>query len=151
MLNLQFDADVASTVGAGVTQVCNQGNVDATNLTGGPIDSDDPGVGGMANPTCEPLVANPIVGVTKIVTSSTPVDPGNTVTYQVEVSNTGDQDAANVIFADDPSTFDPNITLVDGTVTTTQGTIVSGNGGGDTTVSVDIGTLAPRCYSNHYL
>ena len=49
--------------------------------------------------------------------------------------------ATGVVFTDTPDTA---TTLVDGSVTTTQGTITTGNGGGpDTSVAVAVGTIAP--------
>jgi len=67
------------------------------------------------------------------------VDPGDTVRYTAVISNNGQQDASNVVFKDVP---DANTTLVVGSVTTTQGTVVTGNTGGDTTVEVDLTTIS---------
>ncbi len=66
------------------------------------------------------------------------VDPGDTLRYTVTIANDGEADAQNVVFSDTP---DGNAPLVDGTVTTTQGTVTLGNSGGDTNVEVAIGTL----------
>lgn len=65
--------------------------------------------------------------------------PGGTLLYTVVVSNDGDAAAEGVIFTDSP---DPNSALVAGSVTTSAGTVVSGNTAGDTTVEVAIGSLA---------
>jgi uncharacterized repeat protein (TIGR01451 family) len=65
------------------------------------------------------------------------VSPGDTLEYEIEILNSGDGDAYNVVFTDTP---DPNTTLVVGSVT--GGTVNIGNSGGDTTVDVTVGTIA---------
>ena len=70
------------------------------------------------------------------------VNPGETIRYTIVITNDGDEDATAVVFTD-LATDHPNTTLVDGSVTTTEGTVDSGNGGGpDTDVVVDVGMLA---------
>ena len=64
--------------------------------------------------------------------------PGDSLEYTIVIDNGGSGDALDVIFTDFP---DPNTTLVVGSVIASQGTVTTGNGGGDTTVVVDIGTL----------
>jgi uncharacterized repeat protein (TIGR01451 family) len=66
-------------------------------------------------------------------------DGGDTLLYTVVITNNGAAPAENVLLTDTPGA---NTTLVAGSVTTTQGTVTSGNGGGDTTVTVDVGTVA---------
>jgi LPXTG-site transpeptidase (sortase) family protein len=66
------------------------------------------------------------------------VEPGDVIRYTVMITNNGDGDASDVLFADTP---DANTTLVAGSVTTTSGSVTSGNAGGDTSVGVDIGTI----------
>jgi hypothetical protein len=56
----------------------------------------------------------------------------------VTLVNNDPVDATGVVFDDTP---DPNTALVAGSVTSTAGTVVTGNVGGDTTVSVDVGTV----------
>jgi uncharacterized repeat protein (TIGR01451 family) len=67
------------------------------------------------------------------------VDPGDTLSYTATITNSGTVDATLVVFTDTP---DANTTLVAGSVTATQGTVTTGNTGGDTSVAVDVGTLA---------
>ena len=87
------------------------------------------------------------VGAVKIdalindVNSNGLVDRGDTLRYTITGENVDDEiDAVadNVVFTDAP---DPNTTLIVGSVTTTQGSVTSGNTAGDTTVTVDVGTL----------
>jgi uncharacterized repeat protein (TIGR01451 family) len=66
-------------------------------------------------------------------------NPGDTVLYTVVLVNNGGTAATGVVFTDTP---DPNTVLVNGSVTTTAGTVTSGNGAGDTAVGVDVGTIA---------
>jgi uncharacterized repeat protein (TIGR01451 family) len=65
--------------------------------------------------------------------------PGDTLLYTLVASNTGTADALAVVIDDTP---DANTTLTVGSVTTTQGAVTSGNTAGDSSVSVDLGTLA---------
>jgi uncharacterized repeat protein (TIGR01451 family) len=55
----------------------------------------------------------PILTATKTDNLSTPVDPGATIMYTVEITNSGTTDATNVNFTD---TIDPNTTLVAGSL-----------------------------------
>jgi uncharacterized repeat protein (TIGR01451 family) len=64
---------------------------------------------------------------------------GDTLLYSVVVVNDGTAAATGVAFTDTP---DPATTLVPGSVTTTAGTVTTGNGAGDSSVAVDVGTLA---------
>ncbi len=59
--------------------------------------------------------------------------------YQIQVTNTGSSPLTDVALADTP---DPNTAIVTGSLTTTAGTITSGADPGDTTITIDIGTLA---------
>jgi uncharacterized repeat protein (TIGR01451 family) len=68
------------------------------------------------------------------------VDPGDTVRYTISVSN-GSDEHTSVVVTDAP---DANSTLVDGSVTTTLGSVTTGNGAGDASVEVDLGTLSPN-------
>ncbi len=100
-------------------------------------DSDDESV---------PLAAAPVVDAVKS-SSFSPVNdldgsgdlsPGDTLEYTLVITNSGPVAAQAVVLTDTP---DPNTDLVVGTVVTSQGTVVSGNGAGDTTVTVDLGDL----------
>ncbi|MCH5377179.1 MAG: DUF11 domain-containing protein, partial [Planctomycetes bacterium] len=66
-------------------------------------------------------------------------DAGDTVVYTVVVRNNGVTDAEGMTFSDTP---DPNSTIVPDSVVTDKGTILSGNGAGDQSVEIEIGTLA---------
>ena len=57
--------------------------------------------------------------------------------YTIEIFNSGGP-GSDAIFTDTP---DANTTLVVGSVTTSQGTVTTGHGGGDTSVEVDLGDI----------
>ena len=86
----------------------------------------------------------PLVSATK--TAALAVDangngvanPGDTLIYTVTLANTGTGDATGVVFTDTP---DVSSALVNGSVTTTLGVVTAGNGAGDVSVGVDVGTL----------
>ena len=65
--------------------------------------------------------------------------PGDVLRYQITIQNSGGAAATGVVFRDIP---DSATTLVAGAVTTSQGAIVSGNGGTPPVV-VNVGTIAP--------
>jgi uncharacterized repeat protein (TIGR01451 family) len=65
-------------------------------------------------------------------------DPGDSVRYTIEIVNAGNGSAQGVVLSDTP---DSNSSLIAGSVTTSQGDVVSGNGVGDTSVEVDLGTI----------
>jgi uncharacterized repeat protein (TIGR01451 family)/fimbrial isopeptide formation D2 family protein len=66
------------------------------------------------------------------------VSPGDVLEYEVEISNNGGTHAEDVVFTDTP---DSQTTLQAGTVSTTAGTVTTGNSGGDTTIGVDLGQI----------
>lgn len=70
--------------------------------------------------------------------SSTDLTPGDTVRWTIIVMNTGASAANNVVVADMP---DAQTALVVGSVTTTLGTVTTGNTMGDSSVLVSIPTL----------
>ena len=70
-------------------------------------------------------------------------NPGETLAYIIDIINVGDGDAEAVVFTDLAGDH-LNTTLVAGSVGTSQGQITSGNGAGDTDVTVDIGPIGPN-------
>ncbi len=90
--------------------------------------------------------AQPAVTATKSWALSVDVDgggvpsPGDTLRYTVRITNTGAEALEGVVFTDTPSN---PLALVIGSVTTTKGTVDSGNAPGDTRVVVTVGRLEP--------
>jgi uncharacterized repeat protein (TIGR01451 family) len=68
-------------------------------------------------------------------------EPGDTLRYTVVVSNPTDATAASATGVTFSSAAPANTTLVAGSVTTTQGTVTTGNTAGDTSTAVNIGTI----------
>jgi len=68
------------------------------------------------------------------------VSPGDTLRYTIVITNAGTGAGEFALLND---IADPNVTLVAGSVTTTQGTVTVGNDAGMTEISVDIGLITP--------
>ncbi|MEM6455548.1 MAG: IPTL-CTERM sorting domain-containing protein [Acidobacteriota bacterium] len=139
---ITFDVTVNDPVTPGTTEIICQGEVVGADFPDTP--TDDPGTPADDDPTITP-VGVPDVAATKVDTLIVDgnmnglVNGGDTVRYTVELTNSGSAGATGVIFT---SPVDANSTLVVGSVTTTQGTVTTGNTGGDTSVAVDVGTIA---------
>src|SRR5690606_21984265 len=139
-----YETDINNPLPANVVMVSNQGIIRVDNPGIPDTPTDDPNDPDPNDPTDTPINARPTLQAFKRDTlwidadgSETP-SPGDTLLYTVTVINSGNQAAPNTVYQDTP---DPNTTLVNGSVTTSLGTVTSGNGGGDTAVVVDIGTL----------
>ncbi|MCL5999101.1 MAG: hypothetical protein M1546_24020 [Chloroflexi bacterium] len=90
-------------------------------------------------PDCPPnLIAAKIVTLSTDVDEDGNVSPGDILLYTVGMYNDGSMTATDVVFSD---TLDSRTNLVTGTVQTTQGTVLEGNGPGDRSVFVSIGDI----------
>lgn len=78
--------------------------------------------------------------VTKQVDRQNARGPGE-LGYTIAVRNTGNDPITGITVDDTP---DPGVDLVPGTLTTSRGTIISGNDAGDTTIVVDVGDLGDQ-------
>ncbi|MFN8498622.1 MAG: hypothetical protein U0641_12290 [Anaerolineae bacterium] len=141
-VTITFKVRVNNPLPTGVTQVANQGFVSGSNIPTTP--TDNPNTPQPNDPTITPIIAAPIINAYKTWSLSTDADangspsPGDTLLYTVTIVNSGNTAATGVSFTDTP---DPNTTLVSSSVTTTQGTITSGNSGVPP-VTVNVGTIA---------
>ena len=141
-VTVTFVVTIRNPLPAGITQVINQGVVSSSNYAA--IATDDPDLPGNSDPTATPISAEPAIYVSK--TDSLWIDadnngvpsPADTLLYQITIVNNGNEAAQAVVVND---IVDPNTTLVVGTVSTSQGTVTSGNLGGDTAVAVDLGII----------
>lgn len=139
---ISFRVTIDKPIANGSSQISNQGSVQSD---GQPNElTDDPDTLQDNDPTITPITAAPQINATKQVRLLADNDnngiasPGDALEYQVTIGNNGNQTATALQF-NDP--LDANATLVIGSVTSTQGTVVQGNNPGDTAPQVDIGAL----------
>lgn len=147
-VTVMFTVVIDNPIPAGVTQILCQGLVTSDTLPGGVL-TDDPTLPGTEDPTVTPLTgAAPEVTATKVgalvvdANGNGVVNPGDTIEYTIVITNCGNQDASGVVFTNNAPV---NTTLVVGSVTTTAGTVTTGNTAGDTSVAVNVGTVAGGC------
>ncbi len=131
---------VATPPGGGtVTDISDDGSDPDPNDDGDPSGKDED------DPTIVILTKMPLLTATKSdrifddLNKNGELDPGEQVEYTVIISNIGDGPAENVIFA---SGVDPNTDFEVGSVTTTQGTVTTGNSRGGPVVVVELGDIA---------
>ena len=135
-------ADGAITITHCLFQVANAGTVSSDDEPVEP--TDDPDTPPDDDATVTPVTAAPVLEATKTDALFIDADdngvpsPGDTLLYQIIIINSGSGVATGVVFDD---TVDPNTTLVNGTVQTSQGMVTSGNTPGDTRVAANVGTL----------
>jgi uncharacterized repeat protein (TIGR01451 family) len=145
-LSLVFDGQIR-VVNTG-SAVSIQGQVSGSNIKntatdGTPNASIDPTV--SPYPPCPPMRS---VRATKTYTliddrdHDGAVDPGDAIRYTVQIQSTSAGVGVNAVRFD--SGVDPNSSLVVGSVTTSRGTVLLGNGTGNSTVRVQVGDLAPN-------
>ncbi|UCE20210.1 MAG: T9SS type A sorting domain-containing protein [Gemmatimonadota bacterium] len=140
MVAITFQVTINDPVSASI--LVNQGYFTSNELP--PEPTDDPETPDDDDPTETPLAVYPELEVYKDDMLLIDADgngqfsPGDTLQYEVTIVNFGDVAATDVVFTDTP---DAITDLVVGSVTTTQGTIASGNTPGDTQVIVNVGTI----------
>jgi uncharacterized repeat protein (TIGR01451 family) len=137
-----YRVTVNSPLPAGVSRVSNQGT---TSGNFPPDRTDDPRTPTPDDPTVVPVTNLPLLDLTKRDTLLLDADgngaasAGDTLRYTIDIINIGSVSATGTSYDDTP---DPNTTLVPGSVTTSQGTVTSGNAGAPP-VTVDIGAIPP--------
>ena len=136
--SVRFRVRVATGTPAG-TVIPNAATTEFTGATSGTPFTD------TSAPASVTVAGAPAIGATKTATLATDADrsggtSGGTLAYSVVVTNSGNQAATSVVLAD---SLDPLTRLVAGSVTTSQGTVTGGNAAGQTTLRVELGTLAP--------
>ena len=98
MIMFSVVVNAANTFPPGTTQVCNQGTVNYTGGPAGGLQTDDPSVGGTADPTCLTLDAADL-SVTKMAGAATVCSTSN-ITYTITYHNAGPGAAVNPIVSD---------------------------------------------------
>lgn len=138
-----FRALLNPSAPADLAQVANQGVLKSDQLAD--VLTDDPTVSGSADPTITPLSGQAALKVTLTdflfidVDGNEVVNAGDILLYGLSILNVGARPATEVVVDDQP---DGNTTLLDGRVTASQGTILTGNQPGHTQVKVNVGTIA---------
>ena len=136
---LTFRVRINNPLPAGVAQIANQGAVNSNELPC--VWTNDPTTSTPGDPTVTALPSRLHLVAQKTATLAIDADsngiasPGDTLAYQVTLSNTGDITATNVVFTDTP---DPITALVAGSVQSSAGQVVQGNISGDDSVRVMI-------------
>jgi uncharacterized repeat protein (TIGR01451 family) len=100
-VTLTFQATVVSPIVNG-TQICNQGLIQSAEVTA-PQPTDNPQTPPAGDPTCVTVFSAPdLSGTTKTVTDANgaPVRPGDTLTWTITLTNTGNAPAENVVVTD---------------------------------------------------
>jgi len=134
-----FALQVDNPIPAGVDTIENSASVTDNGVFGA-----DPTPANNIDNDIDNLDADPDFVVEKVdalfidADSSGNPSAGDTLRYTISIQNNGEQDAADVVFDDIPGA---NTALAAGSVTTSQGTVTTGNTVGDTTVSVALGEI----------
>lgn len=139
---ITFSVDLDDPLPAGVARVLNQGTFIADNHV--PTRTDDPDIAGEDDPTITPLAGYPLLRATKRdflfqdLDNNGVASAGDTLLYQIRLSNIGNRALEDVLFTDVP---DPIMTVVPGSLVSSRGTVLAG-GDGSTPLLVDIGRIA---------
>ena len=139
-----FGAKVNATVPLATTSVSVQGTVSGRSFTS--LVTDDPSTHTAGDATVTAVDHSGILTATLSVALQTDRDlngiisRGDRVIYTATITNAGSDPATGTSFSVGPPAF---LTLVPGSVTTTAGDVVLGNGSSDSSVSVSTGTIAP--------
>lgn len=137
----QFEVVVKQGIDPAIVAITNQATLDGSNFD--VVTSDDPDTAQAKDPTSTPLDLNPMK-VDKTVTLSSDADAsggvtaGDTLSYVVVLRNTGTNSLLGIVAEDTPDTA---TTIVPGSVTTTLGTVTTGNQAGATSLAVNVGQL----------
>jgi uncharacterized repeat protein (TIGR01451 family) len=86
-ITITFNVTVDDPFPGPGAQVCNQGTVSGTNFAN--VLTDDPDVGGVADPTCTPIDLQADLEITAKSDSPDPVIAGNNITYTINFINNG--------------------------------------------------------------
>ena len=153
-ITIEFDVTIGDPVAAGATEVCNQGTVAGDNFDPD-VSTDDPAVGGGADPTCTGLDAQPDLMIAKTDGGAT-ATPGGTVAYTLTFANAGNQGATGVAISDTVpahTTFNPGASTAGwvcvpdnnaGSLCTfAVGALAGGGAGGAVTFAVTLVSPAP--------
>ena len=138
-VDISYRVLVDAPIPAEVEEIRHQGFFNGTDLV--EVPTDDPAVHGLADETVTPLTAEPMLALTKraLLVLDTDADgvasPGDELLYSLELSNTGNAGAAEVVLTD---ALPLGAALVDGSLMTGQGTVLRA----DSELEIAVGTVA---------
>ncbi len=139
---IQLRVRIKSPLPPGTPLVRAQGIISSNELPDEP--TDDPTTLAPLDPTEIIVSTGPLLRVSKTFSIFNDLDgdgqpsPGDIIKYTITVQNVGRENVGSVVLSDG---LDPNVTLVIGSVTTTQGAVTKGNAENDRSVQVNLGTL----------
>ncbi|MCX8103293.1 MAG: hypothetical protein N3E42_02475 [Candidatus Bipolaricaulota bacterium] len=139
---VQLRVRIKNPVPHGIVGIRAQGLVSSNERPDEP--TDDPTTPTPYDPTELIIGTAPLLKVHKTYSIFNDLDenglpsPGDILKYTITVRNAGRENAGSVVLS---VGLDPNVTLVIGSVTTTQGAVLSGNAENDRFVQVNLGTL----------
>ncbi len=139
---IRYDVRIRNPLPAGISSVANQGVISGSNFPAAV--TDDPDTPQPADATVTFLEATAALTALKSVAITDDADgndvasPGDTLAYTLTLISTGNQAVDGIVVAD---AIDPNTDVVAGSLTTSSGTILSGDAAGDDRVTIDVGTL----------
>ena len=142
---INYDLAVKSRAGRFFNTISCQGLVEAGNHPN--LFTDDPDTAVFADPTITLLGSEPAIKALKVdtlvgdINGNGQANTGDTLSYATEIQNVGTTDAQNVVYRV-PTVMTANLSLVTGSVVTSQGTVVSGNNPGDTEIVINLGTVS---------
>lgn len=143
-ITVTYRAGINPDISNALAFVGGQALLSSSNIPSRP--SDDPGTPAEDDPTLTPVWNQPQLYIAQRAHLKVDANgdglpgPGDTLSYAVTVSNRGNVISENAFFS---STPDRDTPLIVGSVRTSQGSVTSGNGSGDTTVGVALDPL-PR-------
>ena len=151
-VTVTFMVKVVNPFPSSVSSVTLQSVVTGSNFD--KVISTDPNTGLLDAPTVTPIDGTPSLvfqktfAISQDFNKNGQVDPGDGVTYQLTIMNTGSQDAGEVVVSDNvPS----GLMLLAGSVQASQGVVAKGNGAGDggfdKGVLVNLGTVTGNSLS----
>ncbi|MEZ4837452.1 MAG: DUF11 domain-containing protein, partial [Caldilineaceae bacterium] len=138
-INISYRVTVDDNIPADVAWIENQGLV--SYLEGVAILTDDPDTPARHDSTKTDITATARLDATKTdlllvdANNDSQPSPGDTLLYQVKIANQGNGAAQHVVFADTP---DEHTSLLNRTVNTSHGAVVTGDADGDTSILVEI-------------
>lgn len=132
---VSFEAEIGDPLPSSLTLIETQGLVFADRSPG--VGTDDPATPAPGDPTGVPLGFRPHLEGWLSGDAGRRGRRGTVVQFEALVANRGSAEALGVRFLRPVGQG----RLVPGSVTTTMGTVVAGNDDGDTSVSVDVGTV----------